>query len=79
MYKLDVTDYFGTHQKVADFIQEMTGLEFTRTAVTMWDEVIPMHWALFFDGEGPLKFRKEIYQDMEPWMWHREKKYSYAA
>ena len=62
MNKSTVVAHFGSHEKVADFIGFIRGKPFTRTAVTMWPELIPSPWALFFDQYTGLSFDKTLYK-----------------
>ncbi len=58
MKKADVIKYFGSQQKVADFIGK------TRASVGMWSDPIPLKWAVYLDAttSGALEFDKTQYQ-----------------
>ena len=56
MNKREVIQYFGSQEKVSEFIGK------TRPAVTMWPDPIPVKWALFLDKRTDLEFNKEAYQ-----------------
>ena len=65
MKKETVVKYFGTQEKVADFIGEVRVKPFSRTAVVMWDDIIPVRQALFLDQYSWLIFDKKLYQTQD--------------
>jgi len=62
MLKQDVVAHFGTQKKVAEFITAH-GASLSRPAIVMWQDLIPVKWALFLDKHSKLTFKKAMYQD----------------